>query len=171
MKRRLRVLVPILLSAWGVGLLSGCLFIPTFDKVIQGEDVAKRVGDAKSGLPVRVGLTTRDDVVRLLGMPHFGSPDGRQAVYAWKVRNGVFVWPLCFHAYGGFGARGLELRFDEAGVLRQSRVLKQDGNLHVNDVHGTSHLPKNLRPVQSMPGWPHFDASTQPATTGAPSYR
>lgn len=171
MNRRLRVLVPIVLSGWGFGMLSGCLFIPTFDKVVDGENVAKRVGNAESDRPVRVGQTTRDEVVRVLGLPSHASPDGRLAVYTWKVRNGLIVWPLCFQAYSQFGARGLELRFDPTGVLLETRLLKHDGNWYVNDVHGTPHLPKNLRPIQSMPGWPHVEPPTQPAPSEAPSHR
>ena len=166
MNRRVRVLIPILLSACGFSMLSGCFFIPTFDKVVEGENVARQVGGRESDRAVRVGHTSRDEVVRRLGQPDFASPDGTQAVYRWQVRNGVYVWPLCFHAYGRFGGRALALRFDRAGVLEGFEILKQNGNWYVNTAYGPD-MPAGVEPIEHLPGWPATHPATRPTTAPA----
>ena len=88
-------------------------------------------------------------------------------MYAWEVRNGVIVWPLCFWGYGQFGGRALLLNFDETGVLQTSRLLKRDGNWYVNKAYAPD-LPEDVRPIETMPGWPETRPMTGPAAPDMP---
>src|SRR4051794_7620349 len=74
--RTLRLAVPASLALLGAGLLSGCLFIPTFNATIEGKNVAGEVGDADSRKPARVDHATIQDVYRVLGPPQFATDDG-----------------------------------------------------------------------------------------------
>src|SRR5215204_2121005 len=118
-----KTLPPTLLAAAGVWVLVGCIYIPTFDKVVNGADAARQVGGARSKKPLRVDRTTQADVLRVLGTPHFTSTSGREIAYAWEVQNGYTFWPLClFSGYPVNGKRTLVLRFHEDGVLRSYQV-------------------------------------------------
>jgi hypothetical protein len=134
MTQRRRLVRPVALLALGIWLLQGCLFIPTFNAVKEGENLSKKLGDAASRRPIRIGVTTRDQVVAILGPPPFVRPDGTAAAYDWTVTNGIWVWPLCFTAYAQEGKRALVLGFDESGVVRSYRVEKRDGNVMYNKV-------------------------------------
>src|SRR5215204_20189 len=127
-QRRTRLLLPLALAAIGAWLLAGCIFVPTFDKTIRGKNVSKYVGSQRQKRPLRLHAATRDDVLRVLGEPHYASPDRTRIAYEWDVRNGYWVWPLCFAAYAQEGRRVLLLTFDEEGVLRTSEGLKNNGN-------------------------------------------
>jgi hypothetical protein len=145
MRHRLGLLLPLVLASIGVGLLVGCIYIPTFGAAVSGRNVAKQVGDARSRKPVRVGTSTRDDVLRLLGAPQASKADGTGVAYMWSVRNGVAVWPLCFQAESIIGYRTLVLRFDEAGRMKSYEVLKSDTPVVLN-LGGTHHaLPSDFR--------------------------
>jgi hypothetical protein len=125
-----KALLPVLLTAAGVWLLVGCVYIPTFGRVSQGSDASRQVGNARSKKPLQVSRATRDDVLRVLGTPRFTSSSGLEAAYAWEVQNGYTVWPLClFSGYPVNGKRTLVLRFGGDGVLRSSQVLKSDANV------------------------------------------
>ena len=131
--KRLRLLLPAALAGVGVFLLVGCIYVPMFNKVEEGQNYSKKVGNAKSRKPIRVGRAHRDDVMRVLGAPPYASPDGRRAAYPWSVTNGIWVWPLCFNAYAQRGNRALLLDFDEKGIVRGFRVEKYDGNVLYNE--------------------------------------
>lgn len=154
MKRRLRVLVPILLSAWGLALLSGCLFIPTFNKTTEGTNVSGEVGKPGSKAPLIVGRARREDVVRVLGTPHYASPNGSRAVYNWKVLNGIWVWPLCFQAYDQDGARALVLEFDRSGVLHSFYVAKRNNDWLNAGEPVSVPLPEGVQTWSPSDSWP-----------------
>ena len=149
--RAIRITAPLALISVGISLLSGCLFIPTFNRTLEGTDASAKVGDAKSRKPLRVGSATRDDVIRLLGAPQHISEDGSVVAYTWKVLNGVWVWPLCFTAENEEGARALILRFDQANMLRGFSISSRDGNIVYPNHVGRAPLPDELRSARTMP--------------------
>ena len=125
-----KALLPAVLCAAGVWLLVGCIYIPTFGKVVNGHDAARQVGEARSKKPLRVERTTQAEVLRFLGTPHFTSSSGLEIAYAWEVQNGYAFWPLClFSGYPVNGKRTLVLRFHEDGLLRSYQVLRSDANV------------------------------------------
>jgi len=144
----LRVAVPAVLIALGVAALSGCLFIPTGEKVVSGNNVAANVGDAKSKKPVRVGSATRADVVRALGQPDYATASRDRAVYTWRVHNGVWFYPLCFKSDPNFAVRMIELSFDNAGILRGFQLKRADGNWWANNPSPGQIIPGDMRPVR-----------------------
>jgi hypothetical protein len=102
---------------------SGCLFEPSPSEERQtGID---RVGTAESNRQVRVGQTTRDETLSILGRPSSVSGDGRVVEYTYHpvtLRAGFIapggpcglcgVYPFSFHS-----RESLYLSFDPAGVL------------------------------------------------------
>lgn len=132
MRKPQRMILPILLIAFGLWLLAGCLFIPTFDKTIGGQKVSDQIGNSESNRPLKIGHASRQQVVKLLGEPHYIAPDGGRIAYTWKVLNGIWVWPLCFDTYEQEGARAIILHFDQRGVLESFHLERQNGNFLYN---------------------------------------
>jgi len=132
-----RRIAPFLLLLAGMWLLIGCIYIPTFNRVIKGEDPQKKVGYGQSKRPLRVLHSHRDQVVQLLGEP-LASADQRVLTYAWQVEKGVKIWPFCFTAESVKSARTLVLRFDEDGTLRSFEVLHAD---FPSQLHNTNWTP------------------------------
>jgi outer membrane protein assembly factor BamE (lipoprotein component of BamABCDE complex) len=119
--------LPTLLAAAGVWLLVGCVYIPTFGRVVHGKDVSKTVGGEGSRAALRPGEATRDDVLRVLGKPYYAESTGHALAYNWRVQQGFFWYPLClFAADGIYGERTLVLRFNDDGLLRSYEVFKKD---------------------------------------------
>jgi len=139
------MLAPAVLLAVGVWLLAGCVFIPTSDKPIRGSDAAREVGAEKSSRPIGLHRATRDEVIRLLGAPHYESADQTRIAYEWAVSDGVWVFPLCFTGYRQEGVRALLLTFDEAGVLRTSEVLRANGNFIHPEAAGLHVEPSDMQ--------------------------
>jgi hypothetical protein len=118
---------PALLAAAGVWLLVGCVYIPTFGRVVRGKDVSKKVGGEESRAALRPGRATRDDVLRVLGRPYYEESTGHALAYNWRIQQGFFWYPVClFAADGIYGERTLVLRFGDDGVLRSYEVFKND---------------------------------------------
>lgn len=161
--RPVRLALPLVLAGVGVSLLAGCVFIPTFDKTIRGKNVSKYVGSAKQDRPIRLHAATRDDVMRVLGEPRYASPDRTRIAYEWEVLNGYWVWPLCFAGYRQEGRRALLLTFDEAGVLRTSEVLKNNGNWFYGIAPGLPALPRDMLTAGATR--PATSPANQPATS------
>jgi hypothetical protein len=143
----LRMALPGLLIALGVAALSGCLFIPTGEKTVSGRDAMDDVGDAKSKKSVRVGSATRADVVSVLGQPEFTTESGDRVFYTWKVRTGVWYYPLCFQSDPSFSVRAIELRFDDQDILRGFKLTHWDGNWLAT--HPYVDVPREMRPVSA----------------------
>jgi hypothetical protein len=141
--KRLRLVMPATLAGVGVYLLVGCIYIPTFNGVKTGKNYSKLVGDAKSRKPVRVGRSTVEDALRILGVPFSRKGDGEALAYTWTVQTGVAVWPLCFHAESMQGYRTLVLRFDANRRLASYEILKT--NEPFLDFGGTSQpMPRDF---------------------------
>jgi len=73
MNRLCRDFITVVVAVLGVCASGGCIFIPTFGAT-EGENVSKFVGAADSKAPLRVGVSTRHDVIELLGEPK-ATPD------------------------------------------------------------------------------------------------
>ncbi len=146
-----RFVLPATLIGLGVFLLVGCIYIPTFNGVKTGQNYSKKVGDAKSRKPVRVGRSTFEDVLRILGAPSATKPGDEALAYAWTVQTGVAIWPLCFHAEPINGYRTLVLRFDDQRRLSSYEILKHNAPL-INFGGSYQPMPKDFRaPGQGQP--------------------
>ena len=91
---------PVLLMAFlpALGLLSGCLVVPHKASVMIGTEVPEKVTQ-----PLQPGVTTRQDVLHLLGRPDRIEEDGRYYFYHW-TKSSVF-WMI----WGGYGGVGGEI--------------------------------------------------------------
>lgn len=121
--RARRIALPFGLLALGVWLLNGCIYIPTFNRTVEGKNLRNKVGSAHSHRPVKIGVSTAHDVVRELGKPYRQTEDGRVLCYTWKTQAAATVWPLCFDYYSIDRWQTLVLRFNDKGVLSSSEVL------------------------------------------------
>jgi hypothetical protein len=130
MRRLLRfafgILLPAVFIAMGLLILTGCIFIPGFHETVEKTNLAAKVGDANSDRPIRVGYATREQIVAMFGPPQYVDDSGRRIGYGWTVRNGIWIVPLCFTATPRLGYHGIELDFDERGVLRSFEVVADD---------------------------------------------
>jgi len=97
MDRLSRNLVALVVTALGACAAGGCIYIPTFGAT-EGQNVSKFVGAADSKRPLRVGLSTRHDVIELLGEPKATSDDSvlisrapqdsHTLIYRWQTLQG-----------------------------------------------------------------------------------
>jgi hypothetical protein len=158
-----KCLPPVLLAAFGLWLLAGCVYLPTFNSRVSGTDVSGEVGKPDSKRPLRINDARREDVLRVLGPPWAESEDGRQVAYTWVVRNGVWVWPLCFQGYPQLETRTLTLTFDDNDVLASYELSQLAQNFLTSGPHAP--YPKvptgvRMRKLATRP-------STLPATRTA----
>jgi hypothetical protein len=87
MKKTFKKIVPLALIAIGLGLLVGCLYIPT-GEIIETEpghpkDMRKLVGAADPPQSLRLGQATRSHVIALLGRPDHHL-DANHITYEWR---------------------------------------------------------------------------------------
>jgi hypothetical protein len=143
-------IMPATLIFAGVACLSGCIFVPTFNMTRGGTNAAGKIGDAKSSKPVRLGTTTREQVLTVLGAPAAVSYNGRDVAYRWEVLNGFWLAPLCFSTLDARGYRLAVLRFDDAGVLRSVEYEKEDTGLNFGATWGGTTVPPGL-PLDFLP--------------------
>ena len=81
------------MAAWGVMTLSGCLAIPTD---YHSKYSRHNISDKTQSL-LRPGVTTKEEVLLLLGEPDYVSGDGQRIAYYWtKVK-------MLWGAVGGAG--------------------------------------------------------------------
>jgi hypothetical protein len=126
-----RVLLPATLAFVGVYLLVGCIYLPTFNAVVDGPDASAKVGEASSDKTLRVGISTRDDVRRVLGKPFHETADGRLWVYSWKRQKGLLVYPLCFQAFPENKAYATTIEFDERDVIVRHETEVNEGRAYL----------------------------------------
>src|SRR5687767_5405683 len=125
-----RLLIPSVLAALGFGILSGCIYLPTSEKTVRGTNVSAKVGKRDSSKPIRIGVTSRDQILDIVGAPAHASPDQTRLTYVWQVHSGVWFWPLCFFlgpdamTHPQAGRRALTLSFDSRGILQAATVPK-----------------------------------------------
>jgi outer membrane protein assembly factor BamE (lipoprotein component of BamABCDE complex) len=119
--------LPILLICIGLFGLSGCLYIPWIKTRESPEerDLRTVVGDAKSNRPLRVGITDREQVLRLLGEPTAASPDGRILAFVQRFDVGVYFVPVCLSVDRAKTQFVLRLDFDAEGRLVRYSTMEQ----------------------------------------------
>jgi hypothetical protein len=120
------IALPVMLILVSLLVLTGCLFIPTFNPTVQGTNVAAKVGDANSHRPIRVGFATREQIIAMFGKPQYSDDTGLRIGYAWIVKNGVWVYPFCFTGRDQLGDRGIELDFNDKDVLTSFHIVATD---------------------------------------------
>src|SRR4051812_45223328 len=98
-------------------LLTGCIYVPQFDRVVKGRDASRSVGDPKSRKPLVTGTATVKSVIEKLGTPSFVDPQQRRLAYRWRTLDSVTVWPLCAWIDRDEYASTLILQFDPADKL------------------------------------------------------
>lgn len=107
-------------------LAAGCLIIP-MDYYQAGSRANVR---RETSEKLRVGATSKEEMLLALGEPDFASEDGRRLGYAWtKVKA---VWVIVGGSGGASGeiARSyvLEVSFDAGNHISRLRMLKQWGS-------------------------------------------
>jgi hypothetical protein len=120
------ILLPAIIIFCGLMVLTGCFFLPTFNVIDKGTNVAAKVGDARSKRPVRIGLATKQQIIAMFGKPPFTDDTGRRIGYAWTVKNGIWIYPFCFASSDQRGDRGIELDFNENGILQGFHLVAAD---------------------------------------------
>ena len=118
------------LAAAGLISFAGCLIIP----VDYYQTGSRHNLNPQTEASLRVGETTKEEVLLLLGEPDLVSDDGQELGYAWtKVKALVFI--AAGSAGGGVGggaASGelersyvLSVSFDSSNRVTQARLLKE----------------------------------------------
>jgi len=105
-------------------VLAGCIIIPV-DYHATGSRHNVTMGSTNA---LRIGATTREDILLTLGEPDFVSDDGRRFGYFWtKVKA---IWAIA--SYGGSGAGGeitrsylIETSFDPSNHVSHLRLVKK----------------------------------------------
>ena len=127
-----RFVLPLGLLFIGVYVLVGCIYIPTFNATTGAKDARNYVGAANEATkPLKLGMSTRANVHKVLGKPFFRTTDGRFVVYSWKKQKGLLVYPQCFSALPEARAFAMTLEFDSEGVLRSFDVESQQGYAYI----------------------------------------
>ena len=103
---------------------AGCFYVPHRPMLHVGPDVPASVGRAGSNKPIRPGVARRAEVEQILGAPH--ERDGSRLRYYWEEEIGTMytLWnPFNdSHVHPQPRQRRIELRFDDAGMLRDYRI-------------------------------------------------
>jgi hypothetical protein len=131
MTRLSRTLFTLALAALGASMTGGCIYIPAFGT--EGKDVSRYFGEANSDAPLRVGVSTKDEVISLLGEPKslpddavFGvvqSQDPQALTYRWQTRRGY--GGMLIGSCSGLGwfkdDHSMTLYFDDRQVIDRRR--------------------------------------------------
>src|SRR5438309_1379268 len=98
--RRLRIVLPSFLVISGLWLLVGCFYVPIPEHGTDSRQTDFRkllADDAHPRRSIRRGLSTRDQVISVLGPPPYAAHDRRSIAYILETERAVYLWPLCFH--------------------------------------------------------------------------
>ena len=151
--RPLLALTALLLVAAG-----GCVITPAKSPEMRSEQVGQ-----DSNSPVRVGVTTRDAALEILGKPNYSTQHDVAMGYLFTVKTGtargLLVGP-CTPYIGSadvYDADDVWLEFDERGVLK--RAEKHLIKRHHHDMEAAwrsfaSSVPDPIRPEQMLNGRP-----------------
>ena len=130
MDRLSRNFIALVVAVLGACASGGCIYIPTFGAT-EGQNVSKFVGAADSKRPLRVGVSTRQDVIELLAEPKATSDDSvlishapqdsHTLIYRWQTLQGyggMLIGPC--HGLGWFkDYHSLTFQFNNGGVIDQ----------------------------------------------------
>jgi len=121
-RRSKAVLTALVLAFVGVYLLMGCIYIPTWQIMENGEqNPSKAVGKSTSERPLRTSRSSRQQVVEYLGEPWFTSADKQTVGYRWRAITGLLAGCDMLAVREHYV---LLLRFDEGGTLKTFEVKK-----------------------------------------------
>src|SRR5688500_11195061 len=118
--RGARLTAALLLIVLAVAALHGCLYIPRSSGL---PDVADAVGDAESNKPIRVGVSTREDVLDRFGSRYNVGPH-ENIRYTWEELKGQWVG-LCYPGWpegARYRTRSATFHFDDRGVLKDHNI-------------------------------------------------
>jgi hypothetical protein len=107
-------------TAMAVCLLGGCVLVP-----VSSDGPQPQIGGRSSSRPLRVGSSTRDDVVRVLGGAELLDRPEVPMVYSYSVQyeyRCLGFWPV--PDYKTFQGRYLRVDFDRDGRLSGYKVFK-----------------------------------------------
>lgn len=150
---RWRRWIPIALVLLGGYLSVGCFYVPTFDLPKEGADFRRKVGPADSHREIRPGNATRIYVERVLGQPKYVSKNGLTTYYELRLKDGVWVWPLCFYTDSDYTWYLLTLHFDKDGLLTKYEIEKaQTVGSIINNYSEHSPFPYGRNWGTSNPG-------------------
>jgi hypothetical protein len=123
-----RCVLPAVLLAIGLFLLAGCFWVPLPEKpVLRGQpNVAKMVGPAKSKNAVHLGVT-REQVEQAIGRPQRWRIDGTATAYTFTVRNGAWIYPMCFMGLDTWKDYAVRLDYGPDGRLTSYQVVSARG--------------------------------------------
>jgi len=150
---RLLALTPLLLAA-----AAGCVITPVGSQELRSAQIGR---DSKA--PVRVGVTTRDETLGILGKPNYSTQHDAAMGYLFAVKTGtargLLVGP-CTPYIGSadvYDDDDVWLEFDGQGVLK--RVEKQLIKRHHHDMEAAwrafaKSVPDPIRPEQMLNGRP-----------------
>lgn len=95
-----------LMAAWGMMALSGCVVIPV-DSYSSG---SRHNISAKTQSLMQPGVTTKEEVVLILGEPDYASANGQRFDYVWRRVK----WAFFFGQGEGVIEKGylLQIKFD-----------------------------------------------------------
>ena len=111
-----RLTLPALLALSGVAFLMGCIPIPVYRTPDGKPRPESYIGKPGSSKPLKVGRSTLDDVLRVLGQP---SEEQRGNTIDYQYGINTIFWFPCFIETG---YRLLRLDFDDRGILRGYHV-------------------------------------------------
>jgi hypothetical protein len=119
--RRWRIAIPLVLVAFSIWLLVGCLYLPTGENVhLTGskKDFRSLPGDDAENKPHVAGQFTRGGIDAILGRPPYISDNRKRVMYVIHVKTGMLIAPLCFTARDrNDDCVGLVLAYDVSGHL------------------------------------------------------
>jgi hypothetical protein len=122
---------PLLLLLIGLWLLAGCFYLPLPEHVTghHQPDFRNAVGNAASKRPLRTGVTTRQQVIALLGEPPFATADGRSIAYLLHTTSSAWIFPLCFTATTAHEREyAVRLDFNDHDMLAGWQMVHEDQN-------------------------------------------
>ena len=120
-RRRFRNALAAALVMTGVAVLIGCIPVPVFRPGGGRPRPEERIGQKSSDKPIRLGRSTREEVLALLKHQRVGVTDSSD-IYQYNITTITWLVPLCFTAVPETGARYLRLDYGPDGVLRRYKV-------------------------------------------------
>ena len=154
MNRTFSVTFAAIVIVVGLLFLEGCLFVPTGHKIDSGKDATKIVGAADSDRPLKIGTATRDQIRQAIGIHYWPLLD-HSTIYSWTVRDGYWVYPLCFTGWPQSSPRIMKFTFDDAGILRSFEIIsiEEENRLRYSYalLHFSTTRPHVRRPCPTAP--------------------
>jgi hypothetical protein len=165
--RRVRLASAFFMMAVGVILLVGCIYLPIPE---HGTDWSKKdfrpfISGGDPNSPIRRGITTRAQIIKLLGKPYFEIAETRAIVYKYNTARDFVIWPLCFIAQPGYhDSFAVKFDFDAGGTLLDWETAHESGRHYGGGAIQSPVLTYGDATRRFRPGYVDED-QTQPAST------